>query len=135
MGKSRGAGRRLPAHDTPSLVISAISVRDSGRFVLCAQAACGFCGQSVPSLVTNAAFRWPPIVAQRRRSDCAFHGPELRSVELTAAFSDNSLLRAVDATAASFGEGELTAVETPPQVATRFPSRKWDSRLVFRTVY
>jgi hypothetical protein len=37
----------LASHDTPSLVISAICVRDSGRLVLCAQAACGFCGRSM----------------------------------------------------------------------------------------
>ena len=33
-------------------------------------------------------------------------------------------LAAVASPAASFSEGELTAVERPPQVATRFPSRK-----------
>jgi hypothetical protein len=44
----------------------------------------------------------PGVRGQRRRFDCAFHGPELRSVELTAAFSDNSLLRAVDASAATW---------------------------------
>ena len=42
----------------------------------------------------------------------------------TAAPNGSFFLQEVDATAASFGEGELTAVETPPQVATRFPSRK-----------
>ena len=48
----------------------------------------------------------------------------------TAASYEFLTLRAGDATAAIFGEGELTAVERPPQVATRFPSRKrvaiWD---------
>ncbi len=50
-------------------------------------------------------------------------GPELRSVEFTAAPNDNSQLLAVDATAASFSEGESTAVGTPQQVETRFPNR------------
>jgi len=49
---------------------------------------------------------------------------ELRSVDSTAAPKDNSTLLAGDATEVSFSEGELTAVGTPQQVATRFPSRK-----------
>lgn len=45
-------------------------------------------------------------------------------MESTAAAKGNSLVMAGDATDASFSEGELTAVGTPQQVATRFPSRK-----------
>jgi hypothetical protein len=52
-------------------------------------------------MATNAALRRPPIVAQRHQFDCAFHCPELRSVDFTAAASDNSLLLAVDATEGS----------------------------------
>ena len=55
-------------------------------------------------------------------------------MESTAAPNDNSVVRAADATAASFSEGELTAVGTPQQVETRFPSRKrglvWPSKKV-----
>ena len=51
-------------------------------------------------------------------------GDRLLAVENTAARNGSFFVQEVDATAASLSEGELTAVETPPQVATRFPSRK-----------
>ena len=54
--------------------------------------------------------------ASRRASTSAisvttvFAAPKLRSVDSTAASTDNSFLQAVDATAASFSDGELQAV-------------------------
>ena len=80
--------------------------------------------QDGSSLVTNAAIRRPPNIAPRHQFDHAFDCSELRSVDFTAAANDNPVVRAVDATAASFSEGELTAVGTPRQVATRLPTRK-----------
>jgi len=44
--------------------------------------------------------------------------------ENTSASSENLFALAVDATDESFSDGESTAVETPQQVATRFPIRK-----------
>ena len=46
------------------------------------------------TVVTNAPFHKPPSVI-----GCDFRCPKLRSVETTAAPNDNSVLRAVDATA------------------------------------
>ena len=43
----RAERNRLGAQDTPSSFISSIRVRDSGRFVLCAQVACKFCIRTV----------------------------------------------------------------------------------------
>jgi hypothetical protein len=56
--------------------------------------------------------------------DYTIHTPELQSVDLTAAAKDNSTLLAVDATDASFSEGELTAVGTPQQVDGTIPEPK-----------
>ena len=69
-------------------------------------------------LVTNAALRRAPSVDQRHQCDYTFCCPELPSVTSTAAANDNSFLRAVDATDASFSKGESTAVGTPQQIAT-----------------
>jgi hypothetical protein len=56
--------------------------------------------------------------------DYTIQSPELRSVEFTAAAKENSNLLEVDATAASFIAGELTAVGTPNRLRHEFPSRK-----------
>jgi len=76
------------------------------------------------TVLRTTALRSPPSVARRHQIDCAIRCLELRAVDSTAAPTDNSVLRAVDATDASFSDGELTAVGTPQQVAARFPSRK-----------
>jgi len=69
-----------------------LTARDIGRFV------------------TNAAIHRPPIAAPRHQFDYAFHCPELRSVDFTAAANDNLVLRAVDATDASFRDDEMQSV-------------------------
>ena len=56
----------------------------------------------------------PPLCHQL---EYTIHRPELRSVVSTAAAEDNFFLQAVDATAASLSEGELTAVGTPLSLA------------------
>jgi hypothetical protein len=73
------------------------------------------------TLVTNAALRRPPSIAQRHQYDYAFHCPELRSVESTAAANDYSGLHEGDATDVSFITGELTAVGTPLRVDGTIP--------------
>jgi len=45
-------------------------------------------------------------------------------VENTVVPKDNFIVLAGDTPSASYSEGELTAVGTPQQVATRFPARK-----------
>jgi hypothetical protein len=51
--------------------------------------------------------------------DYTFHWLELRSVDSTAALSDNSLPRAGDATAASLSDSEQTAVSHTAELSRR----------------
>ena len=62
------------------------------------------------TLATNAALRRPPGIALRHQFDYAFHCPELRSVDFTAAANDDSLLRSVDATDGTSRSAELKEV-------------------------
>jgi len=75
------------------------------------------------TLVTNVTLHMPPSIAQRHHVDSAFRCPGLRAVYYTAASYARTLRAEDDATDASFSDGELTAVGTPQQVETRFPSR------------
>ena len=62
------------------------------------------------TLVTNAALRRPPNVAQRHHFDYTFHCSELQSVDFTAASWHEHDSAAVDATSVSKPFAQLRAV-------------------------
>ncbi len=62
------------------------------------------------TLVTNAALRRPPNVAQRHQFDYTFGRPELPSVNFTAASWHRHKTAAVDATAAAQQPAKLASV-------------------------
>jgi hypothetical protein len=95
----------------PTLLISAISVRDSGRFVLSEHGARNFCSQSVRPWSQTQAFEGRQKPPLRHQLDYTICWPVLRSVNCTAAPNANLQLQAADATAASLSDGEVSAVK------------------------
>ncbi len=96
--------------DTPSLVISATCVRDSGRFVLWQLAPCGFSDRTVRRSPQAPPFTDCHEPRQRHQLDYMIRWSELREVKKTDASSAPPELAEVDATSCTLSQVEMQAV-------------------------